>query len=414
MNGSCEKSRNVSFSIVEFEVIGYGGEEYSTDEEYSSGDDDGENSTWFDSGDDEELKRLTEANTNLNCKLIVPNTIEVTPKSTEKSTKKTIPKSSPPLVTVQPFGEPPKSLVFNFLKNKEIVAAAAKEAVKNLEKKDATVAETTCTSSTSVAASITVATTTAEEIRLRKTETKKPSLTRSSLVANSNEPYLNIKRNSSQQSEQSEIPLEIPTVKLHPPPDTVNVEKSEEPNEGPKDDSEGVNGAATLYKTRSNVPRMGTMHFKLKLAQKPELPKSPPPPLPVEPPPTTESSLTSREMAGEPDGKADSDEPGDPMTATIITPVNLSFLHRFNNKDSSPPPLHEPNTTLPRTPLKKVSILFSFLKSIMLRSISLITKVIYVFTFFFFRHRLRVMEVHRNVLGASNVKPQNHLRRLHH
>lgn len=339
MGRPCDKSRNVSFSNVESEVIGYGGEEYSTDDECSS---DEENHLEFptDSGDDEELKRLTEANTNLNGKLIVPEkkAIANDAKSTTTPPKPTSAQKTPPTVVVQPFnggGEPPKSLVFNFLKNKEI-AAAAKGAQK-AEKKNAD----------------------ADEVRLRKTETlaKKTTLSRSSLVANSNEPYLNIKR-CSLPAEDDDKPsaalqnnVEIPKVKLHPP-EAMDAERSARENEvSPPSKESDVDpaGAGAPYKTRSNVPRMGTMHFKLKLAvastHKPE---------PAKPATATAatadsapepSSLTSREMAGEPDGKADSDEPGDPTTA----PVNRSFLHNF--KDSSTSPRDSP----PRTPLKKVS-----------------------------------------------------------
>lgn len=342
----------MSFSNVEFEVIGYGGEEYSTDEDYSS--DDGEDSKWVDSGDDEELKRLTEVNTNLNGKLIVPDKVEAAQKTTSEKAKL---KSSPPLITVQPFGEPPKSLVFNFLKNKEIAAvAAAKEAVqKNVEKKNT--AASNCTTTTTPTSAVVAPTASATEgIQLRKTETKKPSLTRNSLVANSNEPYLNIKRSSLQQTEQAEKSLEIPSVKLHPPSETINAENQEE-NEIPKDDAENTcNGVATTYKTRSNVPRMGTMHFKLKLGtvQKPAEP--PKPSFDAEHPVLTASeSLTSREMAGEPDGKADSDEPSDPITSqtTTGTPMNRSFLHKYNKNSSL---LSQDSTSPPRTPPKKVNI----------------------------------------------------------
>jgi len=243
---------------------------------------------------------------------------------------------SPPLVVVQPFGsgEQPKSLVFNFLKNKEIAAAA--KAAQQVEKKD-----------------------TENEVQLRKTETltKKPTLTRSSLVAHSNEPYLNIKRCSLPVDENEKpIPLqinvEIPKVKLHPPETIKAVDKpaAKETEVLPesKDSDVDLTGVAASYKTRSNVPRMGTMHFKLKLAvastQKQDLSKTAGIDSAPEP-----SSLTSREMAGEPDGKADSDEPGDPTT----TSANRSFLHDFQDTST---PLRE-STTPPRTPLKKVSIL---------------------------------------------------------
>ncbi|VVC35387.1 Hypothetical protein CINCED_3A024933 [Cinara cedri] len=393
VNGSCDKSRNVSFANVEFEVIGYGGEEYSTDEEYSSDDED--RTEYVDSGDDEDLKRLTEANTNINGKLIVPEklqaktvlptskTSEVSPNNKTFAKPAQVKSSSPPLVTVQPFGgEPPKSLVFNFLKNKEIAAATASAAatvaalqqvpkeVEKVEKKNV------------------------EDVQLRKTETtKKTTLSRSSLVANSNEPYLNIKRcslpadedsgNKLGQSSTTVTPLEIPKVKLHPPETVIAcVEKpalhqdndSFYTNNNSKEsdvDTAGGGGSLSSYKTRSNVPRMGTMHFKLKLAgtaQKPETakpfaaasvdqtppsqaPPTPPPPPPPAPPSSDPSSLTSREMAGEPDGKADSDEPGDPTT----TPVNRSFLHSF--KDGLTSLQHDPIVTTPlRTPVKKVSI----------------------------------------------------------
>lgn len=389
-NRSCDKSRNVSFSNVEFEVIGYGGEEYSTDEEYSSDDED--RTECVDSGDDEDLKRLTEANTNINGKLIVPEKLQAknvvsTTKTAAVSPNNKVPvkpapikSPSPPLVTVQPFGgEPPKSLVFNFLKNKEIAAATATAAaalqvankkLEKVEKKDV------------------------EGVQLRKTETtKKTTLSRSSLVANSNEPYLNIKRCSlpAEEDYDNKLPkssmttttiLEIPKVKLHPP-ETVVVAADEKPavqqgndsfytnnnsKESDGDTTGGGGGSLSSYKTRSNVPRMGTMHFKLKLActaQKPETgkpcaaalvdhqaPPSQPPPPPPPPPQPSEpsSSLTSREMAGEPDGKADSDEPGDQTSA----PVNLSFLHGF--KDGLTSLQRDPTTMTPlRTPTKKVS-----------------------------------------------------------
>lgn len=393
VNGSCDKSRNVSFSNIEFEVIGYGGEEYSTDEDYSSDDED--RTEYVDSGDDEDLKRLTETNTNINSKLILPEKLQTknvvpTTKTTvvspnDKTSVKPVPikSSSPPLVTVQPFGgEPPKSLVFNFLKNKEIaaatataaVAAAALQVAKKVEKIDKN---------------------DVEDVQLRKTEpTKKTTLSRSSLVANSNEPYLNIKRcslpanedcgNKLAQSSTTTVTtaLEIPKVKLHPP-ETV-IATVEKPAVQQDNDSFYINnnkefdvdvaggggsGGSMSYKTRNNVPRMGTMHFKLKLActaQKPEtvkppfaavsadhmLPSQPPPPPPPPPPPSepsSSSSLTSREMAGEPDGKADSDEPGDPTT----TQVNRSFLHGF--KDGLTSLQRDPTVvTPPRTPPKKV------------------------------------------------------------
>lgn len=374
VNGSCDKSRNVSFSIVEMEVIGYGGEEYSTDEEYSSDEENG--SEFVDSGDDEELKRLTEANTNLNSKpeiapekvnvggnVAKPATVAVTPATNIKSPvkKPMVQNKSPPLVTIQPFsGEPPKSLVFNFLKNKEIATvttaatttAAASiatcEEVQKIEKKDT------------------------ENIQPRKTETtKKPTLSRSSLVANSNEPYLNIRRCSlpaEDEEAKSTVPpppptltltnTEIPRAKLIHQLETIApVEKSRSAEETTEvtsstreSDSDTAGGGTAPYKTRSNVPRMGTMHFKLKLAvassQKPEPLKLIGSGAPVDPPPDS-SLLTSREMAGEPDGKADSDEPGDPTT----TPVNRSFLHNFKDNSS---PLRDTSTTPPRTPNKKV------------------------------------------------------------
>jgi len=377
VNGSCDKSRKVSFSIVETEVIGYGGEEYSTDEEYSSDEENG--SEFIDSGDDEELKRLTEANTNLNSKPEIVSEkvvaggnvaktpiVAVTAMTDSKSPvkKPMVQNKSPPLVTVQPFsGESPKSLVFNFLKNKEIATAAtataavaktACEEVQKIEKKDT------------------------ENIQLRKTEiTKKPTLTRSSLVANSNEPYLNIRRCSLPAEEEEVKPTpplptsmltltntEIPRAKLVHQPETVapveilrGVEETTEVVSSTRESDADIAGSGTApYKTRNNVPRMGTMHFKLKLAvassQKPEPLKLIGSSASVDHPQDS-SLLTSREMAGEPDGKADSDEPGDPST----TPVNRSFLHNF--KDHSLP-LRDTSTTPPRTPIKKVSRL-SFL-----------------------------------------------------
>lgn len=416
-NGSCDKSRNVSFSTVESEVIGYGGEEYSTDdEEYS---DDEYHSECVDSGDDEELKRLTEANTNLNSKLTalpekgISNEARntktydnnrVVVSSAKSVTQNTTAPSSPPRVTVQPFnGDPPKSLVFNFLKNKELAAAAA-------------AVNAVATTTTTVAAPVVVAAPvdiSAEQkapkaietrasgcgddnVQLRKTEsTRKPSLTRSSLVANSNEPYLNMKRRSlpaDEQDDRSPPPVlantpGIPEVKLHPPETIEAVVDENHPvyeaeNEvssaavAPKEsdtDVVGSGGVQASFKTmRSNVPRMGTMlHFKLKLAVQPSSQK----PEALKPitaigtaDSTPESSLTSREMAGEPDGKADSDEPGDPTTTTtasavIITPANRSFLHK--SKESSPPLCD--STTPPRTPLKKVGLL-SIVKIINLSS----------------------------------------------
>jgi len=357
------------------EVIGYGGEEYSTDEEYSSDEENG--SEFVDSGDDEELKRLTEANTNLNSKSEIvsekvtvksgnvakPATVAVTAVTNIKSPvkKPMVQNKSPPLVTIQPFsGEQPKSLVFNFLKNKEIAMAttattttaaptATCEEVQKIEKKDT------------------------ENIQLRKTETtKKPTLSRSSLVANSNEPYLNIRRCSLPAEEEEEKPTlspppptltltntEIPRAKLIHQLETIapveksrSAEKTTEVISSTRElDSDTVGGGAVPYKTRSNVPRIGTMHFKLKLAvassQKPEPLKLIGSGTPVDPPPDS-SLLTSREMAGEPDGKADSDEPGDPT----ITPLNRSFLHNFKDNAS---PLRDTSTTPPRTPIKKVS-----------------------------------------------------------
>lgn len=388
VNGSCDKSRNaiVSFSNVESEVIGYGGEEYSTDDEEYSTDEESHTTECGDSGDDEELKRLTEANTNLNSKVILheklacDNDAQLRPKSTAAADNNKAPspsaepvaaqlpsKTSPPLVTVQPFcGESSKSLVFNFLKNKEIaaaVAAAAKETRPSTtcagDKNDTIVAATTADHIVADSRNGNAV----DEVQLRKTETtKRPALTRSSLVANSNEPYLNIKRCSLQPAAEDAVkpppapPLnsEIPIVKLHPPEtvkaaaavvenpageNEVAVSTKELAADGAGDTAAGV---AASYKTRSNVPRMGTMHFKLKLAvatsQKPE-------PLKSTADSTPESSLTSREMAGEPDGKADSDEPGEPT----IAPANRSFLHNFKN--GSPP----------RTPSKKVSQYYSVL-----------------------------------------------------
>ncbi|XP_025201211.1 verprolin [Melanaphis sacchari] len=371
VNGSCDKSRKVSFSIVETEVIGYGGEEYSTDEEYSSDEENG--SEFIDSGDDEELKRLTEANTNLNSKPdivsekvvvgsnVAKNAIVAVTDNKSPVKKPMVQNKSTPLVTIQPFcGESPKSLVFNFLKNKEIATVATSaapvatvatcEEVQKIEKKDT------------------------ENVQLRKTETtKKPTLTRSSLVANSNEPYLNIRRCSLPAEEEEAKPTpppptsmltltntEIPRAKLVHQPETVapveklnGVEETTEVVLSTRESDVDVAGGGTApYKTRNNVPRMGTMHFKLKLAvassQKPEPLKPINSSAPVDPPQDS-SLLTSREMAGEPDGKADSDEPGDPTTTT----VNRSFLHNF--KDHSLP-LRDTSTTPPRTPTKKTSI----------------------------------------------------------
>lgn len=391
MNGSCDKSRNVSFSNVESEVIGYGGEEYSTDEEYSS--DEEKHSECLDSEDDDELRRLTEANTNVNGKLFAPERSVSNNNNNEPTTKaaatvrvsntpakptQNISSSSPPLVTVQPFSaEPPKSLVFNFLKNKEIVAAnatavvAAAKVARQTEKKDHD----------------------NDEVQMRKTETtRKPTLSRSSLVAHSNEPYLNIKRCSLQADEEVKIPppvpnVEIPEVKLHPPETVIVKTAEDQENEAhvPTKDVLEVDTAIAPYKTRSNVPRMGTMHFKLKLAvaassQKPEPSKSATSAaITNKAESTPESSLTSREMAGEPDGKADSDEPCDPAITTMTTttttpvsnPVNRSFLHTFKEVSS---PLRDTTnhhscttaaitsnaittTTPPRTPIKKVSLL---------------------------------------------------------
>ncbi|XP_003245407.1 uncharacterized protein LOC100571586 [Acyrthosiphon pisum] len=377
VNGSCDKSRNVSFSNVEMEVIGYGGEEYSTDEEYSSDEENG--SEFVDSGDDEELKRLTEANTNLNSKPdFVPEkvvvgsnvgktaNVAVTAATNIKSPvkKPMVQNKSPPMVTVQPFcGDPPKSLVFNFLKNKEISTAATAAA--------ATAVTSVCEEAPKIEKKDT------ENIQLRKTEAmKKPTLSRSSLVANSNEPYLNIRRCSLPAEEEEAKPTppppppppptltltntEIPRAKLIHQPETIAPveisrgaeETTEVISSTRESDAETAGGGAAPYKTRSNVPRMGTMHFKLKLAvassQKPEPLKLCGSGPPVDPSPDS-SLLTSREMAGEPDGKADSDEPGDPTS----TPVNRSFLHNFKDNSS---PLRDTSTTPPRTPNKKTSI----------------------------------------------------------
>lgn len=387
-NGSCDKSRNVvvSFSNVESEVIGYGGEEYSTDDEDYSTDEEGHSTECGDSGDDEELKRLTEANTNLNGKLVLHEKsatcaddaqLRPKPAAADNSKASSSPAKSvaavqqpsktpsPPVVTVQPFcGEPSKSLVFNFLKNKEIAATAAKETRQTCtgDKNGAVVVTTTSSNNNATNSR----NNNVDEVQLRKTEaTKRPALTRSSLVANSNEPYLNIKRCSLQSAENDAKPpppppapplnLEIPKVKLHPP-ETVKGAAAVENLPGGENEvatkesgadcaGDTAAGVAASYKTRSNVPRMGTMHFKLKLAvatsQKPEPPKP-------GADSTPESSLTSREMAGEPDGKADSDEPGEPTMA----PANRSFLHNFKN--GSPPMMHN-TTSPPRTPPKKVS-----------------------------------------------------------
>jgi len=346
-------------------VIGYGGEEYSTDEEYSSDDDQNGPTGWTElSGDDEEeLKRLTDANTNLNGKptiacsggKVVVDTKQLRPATksapiataTVNNNNTTTKSSSPPLVVVQPFGSEhaTKSLVFNFLKNKEMAAAA----------KDAAAAQRSDKKEPATA------------VQLRKPceMTKKPSLTRSSLTANSNEQFLNMKRCSLQPAEEradKPVPanVEIPKVKLHPPETTVMAaavgDKCTEDNDDEASTQAKESADPTApYKTRSNVPRMGTMHFKLKLAvassQKPEAPK----PAATDSS-TPDSSLTSREMAGEPDGKADSDEPGDPTTTSSAAnvPVNRSsFLHNF--KTGSPPP--RDTTTPPRTPPKKVGTL---------------------------------------------------------
>lgn len=375
VNGSCDKSRNVSFSNVEMEVIGYGGEEYSTDEEYSSDEENG--SEFVDSGDDEELKRLTEANTNLNSKPdIAPEkvvvgsnvgktaNVAVTAATNIKSPvkKPMVQNKSPPLVTVQPFcGDPPKSLVFNFLKNKEISTAATAAAA------TATPTKSACEEAPKIEKKDT------ENIQLRKTEImKKPTLSRSSLVANSNEPYLNIRRCSLPAEEEEAKPTppptitltntEIPRAKLTHQPETIapveisrGAEETTEVISSTKEsDADTAGGGSAPYKTRSNVPRMGTMHFKLKLAvassQKPEPLKLIGSGAPVDPSPDS-SLLTSREMAGEPDGKADSDEPGDPTS----TPVNRSFLHNFKENSS---PLRDTSTTPPRTPNKKVSQMY--------------------------------------------------------
>lgn len=385
-NGSCGKSRNVSFSNIESEVIGYGGEEYSTDEEYSS--DEETHLEYVESGDDEELKRLTEANTNLNSKLIIPEKTGVSKILPNKSTTATVDikkpllaksvvvqNKSPPLVTVKPFdvGEPPKSLVFNFLRNKEIAAATAAAAIIATTTTTITTTTTATVTTTAISsvAAINVMTTKeaqkdTEDVKLRKTEiTKKPTITRSSLMANSNEPYLNIRRCSLSADDDAKplmmtMNLEIPKVKLHPPETIKTVENSVEENEvfstKEPDGDISVCGGSAPYKTRSNVPRMGTMHFKLKLAvassQKLEPSAKP---VVVVADPTPESSLTSREMAGEPDGKADSDEPNEPTTTT---PINRSFLHNFKD-DSSPK--SDSMTTPIRTPPKKVS-LFIYVK----------------------------------------------------
>lgn len=359
----------MSFSNVESEIIGYGGEEYTTDEEedYSS-DEEPYADHCGDPAEDEELKRLTEANTNLNGKPIaVPdktavacdNAVQLPKASAKPDQKKTSPPPPPPpLVVVQPFGsaaEQPKSLVFNFLKNKEIAAAArAAAALQRADQKDAE-----------------------SEVQPRKTETKRPSLTRSSLVAHSNEPYLNIKRCSlppadENRDEPPAVPplqqttVEIPMVKLHPPPETTVCGAAEDTDVSARANNDAdecsAAAAAAPYKTRTNVPRMGTMHFKLKLAVVASTQKTTDPDPNAaaagvdsapEPPPS--SSLTSREMAGEPDGKADSDEPGDPTTTTTIaSSANRSFLHDI--KDTSTP-LRD-STTSPKTPLKKVSFNF--------------------------------------------------------
>lgn len=360
MNGSCDKTRNVSFSNVESEVIGYGGEEYSTDEDYSS-DDEIHSIDFVESSiDDEELKRLTEANTNINSKLMLPEPKIPVQSKSMAAVKPVKNSSSPPLVVVQSFvDEPPKSLVFNFLKNKEIAAATATatavaaaaatdaaKALQKVEKKDCD------EDSTAIV-----------QLRAKSAETgKKPTLTRNSLLtANSNEQFLNIKRYSllqpdEQAQEKLTSNMEIPKVKLHPP-ETIKLaeEKRTEENDVSvqlKDSDIDTVGSAP-YKMRSNVPRMGTMHFKLKLAQKPETPKlavssTASVPIPIDP--TPDSSLTSREMAGEPDGKADSDEPGDPTITTLVN--RSSFLHSYKSNSS---PLREP-TTPPRTPPKKVII----------------------------------------------------------
>jgi len=344
-------------------VIGYGGEEYSTDEEYSSDDGQDRSAEWTQlSGDEEEeLKRLTDANTNLNgkptiatpigkvvvdAKQLRPATNTAVVPAAANDSGATVKSPSPPLVVVQPFGNEhaTKSLVFNFLKNKELAAAAAaKEAAGRAEA--------------------------AVQLRKPSETTKKPTLTRSSLTANSNEQFLNIKRCSLQAAEERDKPVpvgpavEIPKVKLHPPETTMTAAEAagddcaeDNDDETSAQAKESVDPAAT-YKTRSNVPRMGTMHFKLKLAvassQKPDAPK------PAVVDTTPDSSLTSREMAGEPDGKADSDEPGDSRTTTTTTNAQVnrsSFLHNF--KTGSPPSCE--TTAPPRTPPRKVIVVSNY------------------------------------------------------
>lgn len=364
MNGSCDKTRNVSFSNVESEVIGYGGEEYSTDEEYSSDDDTHSMDIVESSGDDEELRRLTEANTNMNSKLMLPEPKAVVqPKSIVTAAKPVKKSPSPPLVVVQSFAdEPPKSLVFNFLKNKEIATSTATATAAAAAAASAAAAAVAAVAQKVEKKDCDEDNTAVVQLRTKSAETgKKPTLTRNSLLtANSNEQFLNIKRSSlvqpdEQAHEKPTSTKEIPKVRLHPPETTKTAEeKRTEQNEVSVQakDSDTDTASSTPYKTRSNVPRMGTMHFKLKLAQKPETPKPAVPstaPVTVDPTPDS-SSLTSREMAGEPDGKADSDEPGDPTTTTLVN--RSSFLHSYK---SNPSPLREP-TTPPRTPPKKVSV----------------------------------------------------------
>ncbi|XP_050543394.1 uncharacterized protein LOC126906693 [Daktulosphaira vitifoliae] len=377
---ACEKSLNVSFSNVEYEVIGYGGEEYSTDEDYSSDDEDV--LEYPDSAEEEELKRLTEANTNMNGKLnIVPEKNITNPQVTKiTSVKAESPKSnglkitekslSPPLVTVKPFGgDPePKSLVYSFLKNKEIAAAAKKETpvkttsvvLANVEEKSIISEETPIVNCTK------------NEVPIRKTENKKTSLVRSSLVASSNESYLNVKRSNFLVSEDTKLiqvldkpakketlevissvsklpqPEEIKTERLKGNEPTATTDTPLTPPKEPELPAIDISNIAS-YKMRSNVPRMGTAQFKIKMPvavvpfQKSDSCKT------IESP----ESLTSRELAGEPDGKADSDEPNEQQPSLPVTPTNRSFLHSFS-KDKSPPP-PPPCDTPPRTPLRKSS-----------------------------------------------------------
>lgn len=297
------KKKSVSFTKEESEVIGYGGAESSSEEEEDDYD-------WEDSKEDERevvgeeekaLERLTKSNTDFNSVLGNLNTPGILPLG--KQQKQTL------QVTVQPFSmsDSRKPVVNKLLEELPLITTKTDPPIKDIKNENESVNEEEKKQPMPLMKTIIIENKPQKEEPRGNPEGRKTQITRGNVITKNqgeqvkNKLYIqnvmngkcDSKRTVTQLKDEKKTEPDINKIIINTGP---NIEDKNNRNLQQSLENKLVNGCVK----ESNEVTVKVLKL------------------------VGDGLAESREMAGEPDGKADSDEPETPLTP----PPRSSFLHR--------------------------------------------------------------------------------------